>query len=649
MSPLYPLARSFRVVESAFNPKFKFRKTSFAWTPAIVGLLLLSASVLPVSGQTQFFWRGDGGLTGNWNANNTWWNGAEAAAGFGQLNFDNTAYPNGTNDTSFDTFRIYIAANSTVARTTNGTATVGLYDFSALVPIIRNDSTFLNTFNQNFSVGNTNEASGRAVQLVAAAGDLTFGGTWSTVNTANVTRELDIRAGSGRTITLSGQVTQVNASNNLQLRISDNGTVILNGSNNYTGTTFFERGILLLGNNSALGTSTLQFQFEIGDFRTLASSNSTARTITNNINVFNNLTLGQSSGGTGSLTLGGTFYLGDEPNQNRIVNFVGDHTISGNITGARGLVKQGTGTMTISGSGNTQTGTLFIDQGIVNINTASLSNSFIDVGAGSTGQSPNNAILRFSLPNTYSSNLTVKNFEGLGGTRTIDFANTSGTATLSGSVNLEKAATVSVAAGGVGNISGAVTGSHLITKSGGGTLRFNNNVAGPVTVTEGTLGGNTTIGGLTTLNSGATLAPGNSIGTMNFSAGLTLNSTSTVRMDISSTNGSADRINVTGGTLTYAGNLVFDTVSMTGVTNNTYTLFSGAATGTWATVVAAGTYSGAFIPNGTIWTRNAGDGNVWTYDQNAGTLTVIPEPSTWALIGVGSAFVLWRLRRRRDD
>jgi hypothetical protein len=66
-------------------------------------------------------------------------------------------------------------------------------------------------------------------------------------------------------------------------------------------------------------------------------------------------------------------------------------------------------------------------------------------------------------------------------------------------------------------------------------------------------------------------------------------------------------------------------------------------------VAAAGTYSGAFIPNGTIWTRNAGDGNVWTYDQNAGTLTVIPEPSTWALIGVGSAFVLWRLRRRRDD
>jgi hypothetical protein len=243
----------------------------------------------------------------------------------------------------------------------------------------------------------------------------------------------------------------------------------------------------------------------------------------------------------------------------------------------------------------------------------------------------------------------VKNFDNIGGTRTIDLANTSGTATLSGSVTLEKAATVSVAAGGIGNISGAVTGSHLITKSGGGTLRFNNSVAGPVTVTEGTLGGNTTIGGLTTLNSGATLAPGNSIGTMNFSAGLTLNSSSTVRMDISNTNDSADRINVTGGTLTYAGNLVFDTVSMTGVTNNTYTLFSGAATGTWATVVAAGTYSGAFIPNGTIWTRNAGDGNVWTYDQNAGTLTVIPEPSTWALIGVGSAFVLWRLRRRRDD
>jgi hypothetical protein len=27
-------------------------------------------------------------------------------------------------------------------------------------------------------------------------------------------------------------------------------------------------------------------------------------------------------------------------------------------------------------------------------------------------------------------------------------------------------------------------------------------------------------------------------------------------------------------------------------------------------------------------------------------LDVVPEPSTWALIGMGSAFVLWRIRRR---
>jgi hypothetical protein len=259
------------------------------------------------------------------------------------------------------------------------------------------------------------------------------------------------------------------------------------------------------------------------------------------------------------------------------------------------------------------------------------------------------------LPNTYSSNLVVKNFGNIGGTRTIDFANTSGTATLSGSVTLEKAATVSVAAGGIGNISGAVTGSHLITKSGGGTLRFNNSVAGPVTVTEGTLGGNTTIGGLTTLNSGATLAPGNSIGTMTFSNGLALNSGSDVTMELSTTSSSSDQINITGGALAYAGRLVLNTGSTFGSNPNfTYTLFDGSgalgsSTGNWTSVEATGSYAGTFnTTDYNIWTRNTGDGTLWTYTESLGTLTVIPEPSTWALIGVGSAFVLWRLRRRRD-
>jgi hypothetical protein len=176
-----------------------------------------------------------------------------------------------------------------------------------------------------------------------------------------------------------------------------------------------------------------------------------------------------------------------------------------------------------------------------------------------------------------------------------------------------------------------------------------------VTVTEGTLGGNTTIGGLTTLNSGATLAPGNSIGTINFSAGLTLNSGSDVTMELSTTSSSSDQINITGGTLAYAGRLVLNTGSTFGSNPNfTYTLFTGAgalgsSTGNWTSVEATGSYAGIFsTTDNNIWTRNTGDGTLWTYTESLGTLTVIPEPSTWALIGVGSAFVLWRLRRRRD-
>jgi hypothetical protein len=40
---------------------------------------------------------------------------------------------------------------------------------------------------------------------------------------------------------------------------------------------------------------------------------------------------------------------------------------------------------------------------------------------------------------------------------------------------------------------------------------------------------------------------------------------------------------------------------------------------------------------------SAADGLIVT-----GSVNVVPEPSTWALIGLGSAFVLWRIRRKKS-
>jgi autotransporter-associated beta strand protein len=295
-------------------------------------------------------------------------------------------------------------------------------------------------------------------------------------------------------------------------------------------------------------------------------------------------------------------------------------------------VKQGSGTLNLNGATNTASGVLAIDNGVVNLGGGNVAFASMDIGSGvNGGQSANNATLRVTgTTAAYTPNVVV-NAEGAAGTRTIDFANTSGTATLSGSVTLEKAATVAVAPGGIGNIGGAVTGNHLITKSGAGTVVFNNTVAGPVTVTAGTLGGNTTISGLVTLNSGGTLAPGNSVGTMTFNGGLNL-SGGNVTMEIAAAD-SFDSITVTGGNITYGGTLYVSLGGFTPAHNSTYKLFTGTRGG-------SSQFDNIFFSNSEYQSGS-------TFNYDTGTLTVVPEPSTWVLIGVGAAFVLWRLRRRK--
>ncbi|MBU6181638.1 MAG: autotransporter-associated beta strand repeat-containing protein [Verrucomicrobia bacterium] len=332
---------------------------------------------------------------------------------------------------------------------------------------------------------------------------------------------------------------------------------------------------------------------------------------------------------------------------------------TGNLTGSGTFSKIGNGTLTISGLSNSHNGEVLVSAGSLAL-TSSISSSALTLSGGNLSTSANNQLNDSATVTVNSGTFSV------GGAETVGAISGSG-----GTINLGANTLTSSVAAGSSTFSGSITGTGGgITKSGAGELILagSSNYTGATSVSQGTLrvngslgntavsvangatlGGNATIGGLVTLNSGANLAPGNSVGVMNFSSGLTLNASSTVTMEISNVNGNADSINVTGGSLTYAGNLVFDAESMSGVTNNSYTLFTGSQTGSWSSVALASGPSPGFANNSGIWTRNAGDGNVWTYNQAAGTLTVIPEPSTYALMGIGAAFVLWRLRRRKHD
>ena len=228
--------------------------------------------------------------------------------------------------------------------------------------------------------------------------------------------------------------------------------------------------------------------------------------------------------------------------------------------------------------------------------------------------------------------------------------NTAGTATYSGNLTIHGAATLTAATGATATFSGNFSGEGNVTKTGTGSVVLTGNAShtGGTTVSEGTLysngylsgtvlvqtgatlGGNGTISGLATLNAGATLTPGNSVGTLTFANGLTLNSTSTITMEI---NGDSDfdKVIVSGGTLALGGtlNLVFGYTPTSAVSYQLFDATGASVTGSFASVQFS----------------NAANG---TFDSTTGSLTLgaVPEPSTWALIGLGSAFLLWRIRRK---
>jgi hypothetical protein len=61
---------------------------------------------------------------------------------------------------------------------------------------------------------------------------------------------------------------------------------------------------------------------------------------------------------------------------------------------------------------------------------------------------------------------------------------------------------------------------------------------------------------------------------------------------------------------------------------------SNSVSGTFSTI------TGTDLGGGLSWDTSA----LYT----TGVITVVPEPKTWALIALGSAFMLWNLRRKRS-
>lgn len=166
---------------------------------------------------------------------------------------------------------------------------------------------------------------------------------------------------------------------------SDVGTLTLTGNNTYSGGTTLSGGTLAIGHNNALGSGTISLSgggvIDSTSTHTLGSSNTLTLSGNGGLNDLTvNGTLSQTGGNhtlsLNATTLAGTVSLA-ENNQTRILTFdvgTSNATVSGVIqdgagSGADGIVKSGSGTLTLAGT-NTYTGETRIDSGILSLGSS---------------------------------------------------------------------------------------------------------------------------------------------------------------------------------------------------------------------------------------------------------------------------------------
>jgi autotransporter-associated beta strand protein len=420
---------------------------------------------------------------------------------------------------------------------------------------------------------------------------------------------------------------------NISLR---SGTVLL-GANNALG-----NGAITVGNNSAL---------------TLASAGTTARTLNNSLTMATSDTLiFGNAGNTGNIDISGGLSLNLAVG-NHFVNVTNSATkvsLSGAVSGtSKNLIKIGSGVLSLAGN-NAYTGLTAIDAGTLQITAGSQSTSGIDIGTTTSAFTSQAAVLNLTAANNFvlDRNITAK----AGGDRTLEFGQTSGLNTISGTVTLDKNLAVSVAnSSATGVLSGVISGTATgLTKTGNGTLTLSGNSAntytGTTIINAGTLNLNKSSGnaiaGATTINSGAVLL---------LSASNQVDS------------GAGDTVTLSGGTITRSAGVseIFGNLNLT---SNSTLDFGTGAIGT----LSFGTYTESalltvanFLPGnklqfatgfdssllptgGNLSNGNFSFSNGFTTGTEGGyfTITAIPEPSTYVAAAGLLALFLWPARRR---
>ena len=411
----------------------------------------------------------------------------------------------------------YVVVSGTLSRGANGTLTLNQGGTLQIGGISDNANA------NRFMVASTGTiGSGTSGVLV---GDLDFAGTLKFAQNSN---------GPSPTSTYNGTLSGAG-----DLVKTGSGTLLLGGTNTYTGGTTLVAGFLSLNSANAIGTTgTISFEggtlqatsnnttdysarfsdaanqkYAIdsnGENLTLASdltsvggtfTKAGAGTVTlTGANTFTSGTVqaGLLEGSAASLATSGTFGAGGLT-QVTFASGAANESWAGRMFGTGTFAKTGAGTLTLTGSGGSTTGTLLISEGAVRGTTDSFKRNIV-----------NDSQLTFdqTTSGTYAGLISGSGNMLLNNSGTITFTGTNtmtGTATVSsGRLVASRASAmpqsvVNNAAVGFNNAtsgtySGAISGSGLLAKLGAGdmTLTGANTYSGGTQISAGSLIGDTT-------------------------------------------------------------------------------------------------------------------------------------------------------------